>query len=107
MPSLSTLENNDNNLFDLTKPILTATLLLGNNSFDINTNINILSASVNLVNLLKDLTNRFFNESSIVIEVIGRVLPFFYERYFKCKKHKQKHLSNIQPNISTSKKASK
>ena len=25
---------------------------------------------------------------------------FFYERYFKCKKYKQKHLSNIQPNIS-------
>ena len=32
---------------------------------------------------------------------------FFYERYFKCKKHKQKHLSNIPPNISISKKASK
>ena len=29
---------------------------------------------------------------------------FFYEGYFKCKKHKQKHLSNIQPNISISKK---
>ena len=40
--------------------------------------------------------------SSIVIEVIGRVI-FFYKRYFKCKKHKQNHLSNIQPNISTSK----
>ena len=42
----------------------------------------------------------------MVIEAIGTVL-FFYERYFKCKKHKQKHLSNIQPNILTSKKASK
>ena len=41
--------------------------------------------------------------SSIVTEAIGTVL-FFYERYFKCKKHKQKHLSNIQPNISISKK---
>ena len=39
-----------------------------------------------------------------MIEVIGTVL-FFYERYFKCKKHKQKHLSNIQLNISTSKKS--
>ena len=39
----------------------------------------------------------------MVIEAIGTVL-FFYERYFKCKKHKQKHLSNIQPNVSTSKK---
>ena len=36
--------------------------------------------------------------SSIDIEVIRTV--FFYERYFKCKKHKQKHLSNIQPDIS-------
>ena len=40
--------------------------------------------------------------SSIVIEVIGIV--FLYEIYFKCKKHKQKDLSNIQLNISTSKK---
>ena len=36
--------------------------------------------------------------SSIDIEVTGTV--FFYERYFKCKKHKQKHLSNIQLDIS-------
>ena len=41
--------------------------------------------------------------SSIVIEVIKTVL-FFYERYFKCKKHKQKQLSNIQPDIYISKK---
>ena len=45
--------------------------------------------------------------SSIVIEVIEAVLISFHERYFKCKKHKQKHVSNIQPNISTSKKTSK
>ena len=42
--------------------------------------------------------------SSIVIEVIRTVSFFFfflfYGRYFKCKKHKQKHLSNIQPDIS-------
>ena len=44
------------------------------------------------------------NTSSVVIEIIGTVLFFFYERYFKCKKHKQKHLSNIQPNISTNEK---
>ena len=46
------------------------------------------------------------NLSSIDIEGIRTVfvLYFFYERYFKCKKHKQKHLSNIQPNISISKK---
>ena len=42
--------------------------------------------------------------SSIVIEVI-RTGFFFYERYFKGKKHKQKHLSNIQPDISKQKSA--
>ena len=50
------------------------------------------------------------NRSSIDIEGIRTVFVlyfFFYERYFKCKKHKQKHLSNIQPDISKSKKASK
>ena len=46
--------------------------------------------------------------SSIVIEVIETVLFlcfyfFFYERYFKCKKFKQKHLSNMQPDIFISK----
>ena len=47
--------------------------------------------------------------SSIDVEVIRTVfyLIFFYERYSKHLKHKQKHLSNIQPNISISKKASK
>ena len=47
--------------------------------------------------------------SSIDIEGIRKVfvLFFFYERYFRYKKHKQKHLSNIQPNISISKKTSK
>ena len=47
------------------------------------------------------------NLCSIDIEAIRTVfvlLFFFYERYFKYKKHKQKHLSNIQPNISVSKK---
>ena len=44
-------------------------------------------------------------DSSIVIKVIGRVVV--YERYFRCKKQKQKHLSNIHSNISTSRKASK
>ena len=47
-----------------------------------------------------------FNLSSIDIEGISTlfVLYFFYERYFKYKKHKQKHLSNINPNISISEK---
>ena len=30
---------------------------------------------------------------------------FIYERYFKCKKHKQKQLSNIQPNNLINKKS--
>ena len=42
--------------------------------------------------------------SSIVIEVIRTVSIFlFYKRYFKCKKRKQKHISNIQPDISKQK----
>ena len=45
--------------------------------------------------------------TSIVIEIIRTVFFIFYERYFKCKKHKQKHLSNIQQNIFIRKKASK
>ena len=49
------LKNIDSNLLDLTKPILTTTLLFGSNYFDINTNTNILNATMNLVYLLKDL----------------------------------------------------
>ena len=44
--------------------------------------------------------------SSIVIEVI-RIVSFIYERYFKCKKQKQKHLSNMQPDISKQKSTNK
>ena len=59
---MSTLNNIDKILLDLTKPILTTTLLFGSNSFDINTNTNILNVTMNLVYLLKDLTNCFFIE---------------------------------------------
>ena len=40
--------------------------------------------------------------SSIDIEVVRTVsfVLFFYERYFKHLKHKQKHLPNNQPDIS-------
>ena len=38
------------------------------------------------------------NCSSIVVEVI-KTVPFFYERHFNYKPHKQNHLTNIQPNI--------
>ena len=52
---------------------------------------------------------RFRSLSSVDIEVIRIVFIylFFYEIYSKHLKHKQKHLSNIQPNISISNKASK
>ena len=60
---------------------------------------------------IKDRTEKKHNHdiSSVDIEVIKKVFIFifFYKRYFKHLKHKQKHLSNIQPNISISKKASK
>ena len=36
--------------------------------------------------------------SSIVIETIGTVFFFFMKDILNVKKHKQKHLSNIQPN---------
>ena len=51
--------------------------------------------------------NKNDNDSNKQLRVSGQFLfyIFFYERYFKCKKHKQKHLSNIQPNISISKKS--
>ena len=50
------------------------------------------------------------NISNVDIEVIRTVFIFYfflYERYSKHLKHKQKHPSKIQPNISISKKASK
>ena len=41
---------------------MTTILLFGSNAFDVNTNTNILNATMNLVYLLKDLTNHFFIE---------------------------------------------
>ena len=50
---------------------------------------------------------RMTTQSSVDIEVIRAdfFLFFFYKRYFKHLKHKQKHLTNIQPNISIKKKS--
>ena len=59
---LRTLKNIDNNLSDLTKPILTTILLFGCDSCHISTNTNIQNMIMNLVYLLKDWINRFFNE---------------------------------------------
>ena len=42
------------------------------------------------------------SSSKIVIEIIRTF--FFYERQIECKKHKQKHLSEVQPDISKQKK---
>ena len=66
-----TLKNINNNLLDLTKPILTTVLLFGSNSFDKNANANILNETMNLVYLLKDLTNRFSVKLMIVAETIS------------------------------------
>ena len=46
----------------ITIPILTKTLLFDGNFFHIKTITNILNATMNLVHLLKDLANRFFNQ---------------------------------------------
>ena len=43
---LGTLKNVNNNLLDLTDPILTKTLLFLSDSFDINTNTSILDATI-------------------------------------------------------------
>ena len=65
---LSTLKNIDNKLLDLTKQVMTKTLLFGSNSFDINTNTNFLNVTVSLVYLLKDLTNCFSMKLLIVVK---------------------------------------
>ena len=46
----------------MTKPIFATILLFGSNSFDISTNTNIQNMTMNLVCLLKDWINLFFNE---------------------------------------------
>ena len=58
----STKKNIHDNLLDMTKPILTSTIIFGSNSFDINTNSIVSNSTMNLVYLLKDLTNHFFIE---------------------------------------------
>ena len=61
--------------------------------------------------MIHDNDNDNDNDNKVVqiLRLLGQflILFLFYERYFKHLKHKQKHLSNIQPNISISKKASK
>ena len=46
---LSTLVNIDNNLLDLCEPVLIRTLLFGSNSFDTDTNTNVLNATIEYV----------------------------------------------------------
>ena len=54
--------------------------------------------------IANDLSYKHCNDSSIDIEVIRTVFIFFLWRNFKHLKHKQKHLSNIQSDISKQKK---
>ena len=42
---LSTIENVNSNLLDLSEPVLIKTLLFGSNSFDTNANTNVLNAT--------------------------------------------------------------
>ena len=65
---LSTLKNIDDNLIDLAKPILTKTLAVGSNCFDINNNINVLNATMKLVYLLKDKITNFLVNLLIAVE---------------------------------------
>ena len=64
----------------------------------------IMFASLEKPKLLKP---EFMRDTSVVqiLRLLGQflILFLFYERYFKHLKHKQKHLSNIQPNISKQK----
>ena len=46
---LSTIENIDNNLLDLCESVLIKTLLFGSNSFDTNSNTNVLNATIKYV----------------------------------------------------------
>ena len=46
---LSTIENIDQNLLDLCEPVLIKALLFGSNSFDSNTNTNILNTTIEYV----------------------------------------------------------
>ena len=46
---LSTLVNIDNNLLDLCEPVLIRTLLFGSNSFDTDTNTNVLNATIEYI----------------------------------------------------------
>ena len=46
---MSTIENIDNNLLDLSEPVLIKTLLFGSNSFDANANTNVFNATIEYV----------------------------------------------------------
>ena len=59
---LSTIENIDNNLLDLSEPVLIKTLLFGSNSFDTNATINVLNATIEYVPSIKRFEDRFFNK---------------------------------------------
>ena len=88
----------ETNIDCLYNPFIQNELKMKPSRYQVNLFIYKLSRFVKLA-CLTDIT---WEKSSIVIEVIRT--GFFYEIYFRCKKHKQKHLSNIQPDISKQKK---
>ena len=57
---LSTLKNIDSNLLDFVEPILIETLLFDGNSFDINTNTNVLNAAIEHILSTKRFDTGFF-----------------------------------------------
>ena len=51
---MDTIENIDNNLLDLSEPVLIKTLLFDSNSFDTNANRNVLDTNIEYVLSTKD-----------------------------------------------------
>ena len=51
---MDTIENIDNNLLDLSEPVLIKTLLFDSNSFDTNANTNVLDTNIEYVLSTKD-----------------------------------------------------
>ena len=68
MFSTSTIRNIDNNLQDLTEPILIKTLLLGSNSFDTNTNTDVLNLTLDYVLSTKKFIDLFSMYSLNIVE---------------------------------------
>ena len=88
-------------------PFRSQTIKQTQKQYEIADTIPVKAESCNL-NLLVG-SDYYADISSIDIEANKTVFIFifFYETYFKCKKHKQNPLSNIQPNIFKQKNTNK